>query len=119
MKSLQKGCISYCVGVTDKADKCDAPECRPEKGAPAGFWKSDFHLDMTFPEISEKVDFLIGTTSDKGLRDIGSHIAVFQNLYDEVLTVMRVIMCLCIYGIRKPQIFPAAFQNDLIQMADS
>ena len=115
---LQKCCVSYSVSVTDKTDKSNYPEYRPQKRIVAGFWKADFHLDMTFSEISEKVDLLIRTASDQRLGNIGSHIAVFQNLYDEILAVMCVIMDLRIYGIRKSEIFSAGFQNDLIQMAD-
>lgn len=65
MKGLAECCISYCVGVADKTDKCDTPECRPEDWIMAGFWKADLHLDVSFFEISKEVNLLIRTASNQ------------------------------------------------------
>lgn len=67
MECLQECCVPHFVGVADEADESDCPEYRPENRAAAGFWKTDFHLDMAFPEICKQIDFLIGTASYQSL----------------------------------------------------
>ena len=65
MKGLTESGIPDRVGVADKTDKCDTPECRPEDWIMAGFWKADLHLDVSFFEICKEVNLLIRTASNQ------------------------------------------------------
>ena len=118
MKSLPECCISYCVSVADKTDKCDTPECRPEDWIMAGFWKADLHLYMTFPEAGDQVDLLVGGASHQCGGNICTHIPILQNSGNECFAVLGTVMNLRIYCVRKAQIDAAGFQNNFIKMAD-
>ena len=59
MKSLPECCISYCVGVADKTEESNDPEGGPQERAASGSGEAYLHLDVSFFEISEEVDFLV------------------------------------------------------------
>ena len=52
-------CISYCVGVADKTEESNDPEGGPQDREASGSGEAYLHLDVSFFEISEEVDFLV------------------------------------------------------------
>ena len=71
-----------------KAEKGGGPEGRPEKGAVAGLWKADLHLHMSFFKVSDQIDLLIRSTSNKFTGNIRAHISIFKNTDKKFLTVL-------------------------------
>lgn len=59
MKGLTESGIPDRVGVADKTEESNDPEGGPQEREASGSGEAYFHLDVSFFEISEEVDFLV------------------------------------------------------------
>ena len=59
MKGLTESGIPDRVGVADKTEESNDPECGPQEREASGSGEAYLHLDVSFFEISEEVDFLV------------------------------------------------------------
>lgn len=83
-----QGCFSDEIGVLEKTEKSNTPQNRPENRAAAGFRKADLHLYMSFFKVSDQIDLLIRSTSNKFTGNIRAHISIFKNTDKKFLTVL-------------------------------
>ena len=118
-QSLPQSSVPHFVSILNKTDKCDSPENRPENRAQAGSWKTNFHLDMSFLEVSNEVDFLVGCTSDELTGNIRTHITIFKNTDKKFFTVLWIIVSLSINVLWKSKVDPAGLQNNFIKVTDA
>lgn len=103
----------------EKTEKSNTPQKWKENRAAAGFRKADFHLYMSFFKVSDQIDLLIGSTSDKLTGNIRAHISIFKNTDKKFLTVLWIIVNPGVNVLWEAKIDPAGLQNNLIKMTDA
>ena len=74
---------------------------------------------MSFFKVSDQIDLLIGSTSDKLTGNIRAHISIFKNTDKKFLTVLWIIVNPGVNMLWETKIDPAGFQNNLIKMTDA
>ena len=79
LQCFPEGGVSERISIFQKTEKRNRPQHRPQKRTASCFWKTHFHLQMSFPEISEQIYFFIRVASDQFLCCICTKDSILQD----------------------------------------